>query len=87
MKYYSGEVTRINEREGYIVVSGVHIDADSDFLDEYYLEEGDEIRIGVDDSGDGMKASTCEYVDKEDDDDEEDYVDFDDEKDLKKYYG
>ena len=57
----SGTVEQIAEDGSYVVVSGQKLVTSKDFLDSSYLEQGDEIKVTVKSTDQGMEVVDFEY--------------------------
>ena len=58
----SGKVEQIAGDESYIVVNGNKILVTEEFMEEFYPEIGDKVKIAIENTAQGPKAIDCEYI-------------------------
>ncbi len=63
-----GSIDEISEEGSYITVNGKRILVSADFLDSFYLDEGDGVKITAQKDEKGIKALDWEYIPSEDQD-------------------
>lgn len=57
-----GQIEEVSADGNYIVINNERISVTQDFLEESYLEEGDEIKAIVEKTEDGLKIVEYQYI-------------------------
>jgi hypothetical protein len=66
-----GVIEEISFEGNYLVVDGKRITVGADFLDDFYLEEGDSVKIIAENSPEGLLVLEYEYLNPDKFDDSE----------------